>query len=152
MTEFDSFADQLLEESRALLEKAKTAEDFSQTTYLHSSLLLAISALEACVNSISDEIMIEPYCGEYTVHERGLLLEKDVRFDKGRFVLGNSRRIARITDRVEFLYSKFSVNQIDEATKWYANLVQSIDLRNKIVHPKKNMKVTITQVEIDRVH
>ena len=56
MTEFDSFATQLLEESKTLLEKAKRVEGFSKITYYHSSLLLAISALEACINSIADEI------------------------------------------------------------------------------------------------
>ena len=42
MTEFDSFATQLLEESKTLLEKAKRVEGFSKITYYHSSLLLAI--------------------------------------------------------------------------------------------------------------
>ena len=45
MTEFDSFATQLLEESKTLLEKAKRVEGFSKITYYHSSLLLAISAV-----------------------------------------------------------------------------------------------------------
>ncbi len=51
MTEFDSFSTQLLEESKALLEKAKSAEPFTQSAYLHAGLLLTMSALEACVNS-----------------------------------------------------------------------------------------------------
>lgn len=147
MTEFDSFASQLLEESKALLEKSRVTDDFAQTTYLHSSLLLAFSALEACINSISDELLVDSYKNCYTVHEQGLLLEKDVRFEKGNFVLSNSLKISRITDRIEFLYCKFTTNKLDGTFPWYANLKQSMDLRNKLVHPKEDMQVTAKQVE-----
>ena len=148
MTRFDSFASQLLEESKALLDKAKAAEDFSQATYLHSSLLLAISALEACINSISDELLIEPFQNGYTVHEQGLLLEREVRFEKGDFILSNSLKISRITDRIEFLYSKFAAKKLDVTFELYTSLKQSIDLRNKLVHPKEDMQVTVKQVEL----
>ena len=70
MTEFDSFSTQLLEESKALLEKAKSAEPFTQSAYLHAGLLLTMSALEACVNSMAEELLIEPYGDSYTVYER----------------------------------------------------------------------------------
>ena len=78
MTEFDSFSTQLLEESKALLEKAKSAEPFTQSAYLHAGLLLTMSALEACLNSMAEELLIEPYGDSYTVYERALLLEKEV--------------------------------------------------------------------------
>lgn len=147
MTEFDSFSIQLLEESKVLLEKAKVSEGFSQVTYLHSSLLLAISTLEACINSITDELLIDPYKDRYTVHEQGLLLEKDVRFERGNFVLSNSLKISRISDRIEFLYYKFTGQKLDGTFQWYTNLKSSIDLRNKLVHPKEDIQVTIPQVE-----
>lgn len=147
MTEFDSFASQLLEESKVLLDKSKTAEDFLRFTYLHSSLLIAISALEACINSISDELLDDLYRNKYTAHEQGLLLERDVRFEKGKFVLSNSLKISRITDRVEFLYSKFTGHRLDGKCLWYSNLKQSIDLRNKLVHPKESIQITSKQVE-----
>lgn len=148
MTQFDSFADQLLEEAKALLERGKGSEDFSHTTYLHASLLIAISALEACINSIVDEILVEPYRNTYTVHEQGLLLEKDIRFEKGAFVLNNGLKISRITDRIEFLYYKYTSRKLDGTFQWYSNLKQSIDLRNKLVHPKEDMQITIKQVEL----
>ena len=148
MTEFDSFATQLLEESKTLLEKAKRVEGFSKITYYHSSLLLAISALEACINSIADEILIDPYKNEYTIYEQGLLLEKDVRFDKGEFVLSNGLKISRITDRIEFLYYKFTRKRLDGTYQWYANLRQCIDIRNKLVHPKEQLRISDNQVEL----
>ena len=147
MTEFDSFATRLIEESKALLDKAKTSGDFSQTTYLHSSLLLAISALEACLNSIVDELLIDPYQNKYTVQERALLLEKEVKFDNGEFSLSNKLKMSRITDRIEFLFFKFSGVKVNGTFPWYTALKQSIELRNKLVHPKEDLTISIIQVE-----
>lgn len=148
MTDFDSFSIQLLEESKALLEKATTEDAFTQSAYLHSSLLLATSALEACINSIVEEILIEPYRKQYTVYEQALLLEKDIKFDRGEYVLKNGLKISRITDRIEFLYYKYTGKKLDGNDSWYATLKQSIDLRNKLVHPKEHIQLTIKQVEI----
>ena len=147
MTDFDSFSTQLLEESKALLEKATTEDSFAQSAYLHSSLLLAISALEACINSIVEEILIEPYREKYTVYEQALLLEKEVKFDRGEYILKNGLKISRITDRIEFLYYKYTGKKLDGNYPWYATLKQSIDLRNKLVHPKEHIQLTIKQVE-----
>lgn len=147
MSDFDSFAASLLEESKALLDKANTDDAFSKKTYLHASLLISVSALEACINAITDEILIDPYKSNYTVHEQGLLLEKDVRFERGQFLLGNSLKIARMTDRIEFIYQKFSGKTLDGTTKWYSDLKQCIDLRNKLVHPKNHIQINLHQVE-----
>ena len=75
MSDFDSFAIYLLEEAKALFDKANVEDEFSQMTYLHASLLLSISALEACINAITDELLVDPYKDKYTIHEQGLLLE-----------------------------------------------------------------------------
>lgn len=147
MTEFDSFSTQLLEESKALLEKAKSAEPFTQSAYLHASLLLAISALEACINSITEELLIEPYKEKYSVYEQALLLEKDVKFDRGEYILSNGLKISRITDRIEFLYYKYTRRKLSGNYQWYASLKQNIDLRNKLVHPKEHIQLTVKQVE-----
>jgi len=147
MTEFDSFSTQLLEESKALLEKVKSAEPFTQSAYLHAGLLLTMSALEACVNSMAEELLIEPYGDSYTVYERALLLEKEVRFERGEYYLSNSLKISRITDRIEFLYYKFTGAKLSGNDPWYMALKQSIDLRNRLVHPKEHVQLTVKQVE-----
>lgn len=148
MLEFDDFISQLLEESRICYEKAKSVEDgFSQDTFIHSSLLLSISTLESCINAISEELLIEPYKNEYSVHEQALLLEKDVKFDKGEYRLGNGLKISKTSDRIEYLYYKFSGKKLGSTDLWYCNLKQSIDVRNKLVHPKEYVKITLKQAE-----
>ena len=60
--DFDNFVIQLFEEAKAFFEKAKgSTEKESKEAYLHSSILLVMSSLEACVNSIVEEILIDPY-------------------------------------------------------------------------------------------
>ena len=148
MQEFDDFINQLLEESKLFLERAKSAKNtFPQQSFLHSSLLLSMCVLEACVNSISEEVLSTSYNDTYTVQEQALLLERDVKFDKGQFVLGNSLKISRLTDRVEYLYFKFSGEKLGNSCTWYCNLKQGISIRNRLVHPKENFVVTVVQVE-----
>ena len=70
-------------------------------------LLLVMSSLEACVNSISEELLVEPYNEEYNIVEQSLLLEKEFVFEKGQFVLGNKLKMYRLIERIEFLIRKF---------------------------------------------
>lgn len=146
--DFDGFIVQLLEESKAFLEKAKKeASEEAKSAYLHSSLLLVMSSLEACVNSISEELLVEPYIEKYSIVEQSLLLEKEFVFDKGKFVLGNKLKMYRITDRIEFLVHKFTGEKIQSDTLWFAQLKQSIEIRNRLVHPKEYIKISEKQVE-----
>lgn len=146
--DFDCFVIQLFEESKAFFEKSKvTAEKESREAYLHASLLLIMSSLEACVNSIIEELLIEPYKDEYDLLAQSLLLEKDIIFEKGHYRLGNKLKMSRITERIEFLLFKFSGKEISSTLNWFNQLKQSIDLRNKLVHPKEHIELTEKQVE-----
>ncbi len=91
MTDFDAFAIQLLEESKRFLEKAKEVEDLTaEAAYLHAALMLAFCALEAQVNSIGEEFSIRT---DISAHERGLILERNVRLENGEFKLQPSLRM-----------------------------------------------------------
>lgn len=150
MEDFDGFFAELIEESKVFLEYAKKTSDvFSERAFLHSSMLLSMSALEAGVNSIIEDILIEPYLETFSIHEQGLLLEKEVRFKSGRFVLSNSLKISRLLDRIDFILEKYSKpsKRTEDFEKWYGILKQNIDIRNRLVHPKKNVTLSISQVE-----
>lgn len=147
--EFDKFVIQLFEEAKSFYEKAKcTEEKDTKDAYLHASLLLIMSSLEACINSIVDELLIEPYNNEYDLLEQSLLLEKEIIFEKGHYKLGNKLKMSRMTDRVEFIIYKYSGKEIPASSEWFNQLKQSIDIRNKLVHPKEYISLTEKQVEI----
>ncbi len=146
--DFDEFVDSLMEESKALFEKAKGSDDlFTKNTYLHASLLLSLSYLESCVNSIISEILVEPYNNKYGIMERSILLEKEIKFEKGQFYLSNKLKMSRLTDRIELLYYIIQKQEISQSDTWFITLKQSIDIRNKLVHPKEPIIVTEKQVE-----
>ena len=82
MTQIDVFASSLLEESKRFLEKATEDEEPATSAYLHASLLLAFSALEAHVNAITEDFSSR---SELTPHEIGVMREREVRLEKGVF-------------------------------------------------------------------
>lgn len=149
MQQMDEFASSLLEESKRFWEKAKEeARDNGDVTasnaYLHASLLLAFSALEAHVNAISDEFGSRP---ELTVHELGILKEREVRLEKGRFRLQESTlKIFRLEDRIELLYAKFSGSDLDYLSPWWGRLKEATKLRNQLTHPKNTVTISADSV------
>ena len=146
MDNFDSFCTDLLEQAKRFLEKYKeTNNKDAKRAFLNSSLLLTISSLEAFVNGISSELMHIP---QLTILEKSILSEKEFTIKKGKFELSNQLRIYRITERIEFLYFKFTKKQLrGNEYQWWTDLLNSIDLRNKIVHPKEDIVLTQNHVE-----
>jgi hypothetical protein len=61
MSEIDLFANQLLEEAKRFLEKAREGEDETGVNAnLHAALILSFCSLEAHINAIGDEFSIRP--------------------------------------------------------------------------------------------
>lgn len=146
--EFDTFFEELFEQAKYLLEQAKRYTDDKCKTYLHSSLLMAMSSLEACINAIADELLIDPYKKSYTLLEQSMLLEKDIIFKDGTYQLGNNLKMSRTIDKLELLFTKFLHKKWNPSVNWFNQLKQSIKIRNDLVHPKTVVNITNTQVEI----
>ena len=143
--EIDDFALSLLEESKRFLEKVEDHGDhFANEAYLHSALLLAFSSLEAQVNAIAEEFVARP---ELSVHEKGMILEQEVRLENGEFVRRPVLRMARLEDRISFLYVKFG-RSIDRSMPHWSRLADAVILRNQLTHPKE--KVTLTKAGVGR--
>lgn len=70
MKEFDFFGEMLFEEAKYYLEIAKSEENGSehQISSLHASLLLSMSALEAYVNAVSEELVSNFHLDIYENH------------------------------------------------------------------------------------
>ncbi|TAL62221.1 MAG: hypothetical protein EPN85_03230 [Bacteroidetes bacterium] len=140
MNEFDIFCSNLLEESKRFLEKSKNEKnEDGKKAYQHSCLLLSICSLEAYINGISEEMTL---ANGFPIHFKGILLEKEIRIDKGEFILSDTLKMSRLTERIEILYRRYSRKKISDSNEWWAILKQGIDLRNKITHPKENIELT----------
>jgi len=101
--------------------------------------MLSFCALEARINSISDEASLR---NDLSEHERGLVLERDVRLNDGKFKLQPTLRITRLEDRIEFLHTKLSGKPVDKTSSWWNQLQAAIHLRNDLTHAKAVPAIT----------
>jgi hypothetical protein len=139
----DEFADLLLEEAKRFLEKAnETSDTVARSAFLHAAVMLGFCALEAHVNSVSDELAPRP---DFTIHERALLLEQDVKLENGEFKSGGLR-IARLEDRILFLHHRMSGTTLDKATSGWSDLTAATKLRNQLTHPKAAPSISVEDV------
>jgi hypothetical protein len=133
VAEIDSFANELLEEAKRFFEKARECSDSAaEAANLHAALLLSFCALEAHVNAIAEELSMR---SELSAHEKGVLLEREVRLENGEFHLKSGLRMARLEDRIEFLHVKFSGKSLDGLASW-SQLGSAMKLRNRLTHAK----------------
>ncbi|HXN52631.1 MAG TPA: hypothetical protein VN943_11905 [Candidatus Acidoferrum sp.] len=144
MADFDIFANQLLEEAKRFLEKASQASDVTaQAANLHAALMLSFCALEAHINLIGEEFSIRT---DLSAHEKGLLLERDVRLEDGEFKVQKTLKMVRLEDRIEFLHAKLSGKPVDKSAAWWGHLISAVQLRNELTHAKAIPSVTETAV------
>lgn len=143
MNEIDNFSTLLLEQAKQFLEKAKAAEDkVSETAYCHASLLLGFSSLEAHINALADELLLR---SGLTILEQSILGEKDYILEKGIFELTNKLKMYRLEDRLLFLFANFSQTPQPNSFPWSGDLKNGIILRNRLVHPKDSLPLTIAE-------
>jgi len=146
MTGFDNFSSQLWEEAKRFYEKALLAKDAEQAAYLHSAVLIGMSALEAYINGICEELLLSR---GIPLQEQSLLKEREIAFDSGEFFLSDKLKIYRLTDRIEFLFFKFGGIKLNGRThSWYGDLQLSIKLRNSLVHPKEEVRISESNTKL----
>lgn len=135
MAQIDLFANELLEEAKRFLEKANECSSGpkAEAANLHAALMLSFCALEAHVNAIGQE-----FCGRpgLSAHEKGMLLEQEVRLESGEFQLKAGLRMSKLEDRIEFLHAKFSGKCADRSSTWWSQLGAATSLRNQLTHAR----------------
>jgi hypothetical protein len=140
MADFDLFADQLLEEAKRFLEKAHESSDTTaEAANLHAALMLSFCALEARINSIGDESSLPT---DLSAHDKGILLEHDVRLQEGEFKVQDALKVYRLEDRIEFLHAKLSGKPVDKSAPWWGKLIAAMRLRNDLTHAKAIPSIT----------
>ena len=124
--------------------------------YLIPSILLSWIAVEFFVNNMLDDFGSLPE-DLFELHERAFLLEKKLIFvdhggNIGKFVLDQTE-YRRLEDKIFFLISKFStVRPIFKGDTLWQNFERFKDLRNKIMHPRKQLHIRITIDEAYKYH
>jgi hypothetical protein len=147
VAEFDYFADQLLGEAKRFLEKASGdgTDAESEAAYLHAALMLSFCGLEARMNSLSDDAA--SFRSDLSAHDKGILLEKEVRLEHGAFIVSPTTKIYRMEDRIAFLHLRLSGKALDRDSVWWSELSSAIKLRNDLTHPKAIPEINVAKVE-----
>ncbi len=145
MRDIDALATLLLEESKRFLEKAhETTDDTARHAFLHASLSLGFSSLEAHVNSIVDDQLERT---DLSVHERAFLSERKVNLQQGAFALHDSLQMQRIDERIALLWTRCSVHDaFDYQSASWSHLKEGIKLRNELTHPREATELTTDRV------
>lgn len=139
--------------SRNLMDSAKgfrmhalgLPEGEVKQAFLRAALLHACSFLEAHLNYMAEHFTENAM---FSLHEQGVLLEREVRFDDGVFHLVNKLKISRITDRIDLLLSKCSSNSSADKAGWYPELARTLRTRNSLVHPKDTHLLSESDVQL----
>lgn len=135
MAAIDSYAVILFEQAKRFLEKAKQldAADEGHQAFLTSGILIGVAALEAHLNAVADELLVQP---KLTVLDQSILRERDFGLKSGIFELTDRLKMYRIEDRLQFLFARFTKLSNPVSEPWWQGVAQALDTRNKIVHAK----------------
>ncbi len=145
MASSDTFARELFEDAKQSLRQAKaTSNDILKQRHLRHALLAAFSFLELQIELISQHFKGSDF---FSVHEQGVLAQKEVIFDKGNFKLKDTARYSRLSDRMLLLQSKFKGSKLSERS-WWGPIISATEKRNAIAHPKG--LVTLNETDVDK--
>ncbi len=146
MNSRDQFARELLEDSKQSLANAKSAtKEILKQRHLRHAVMTAFSFLELQVELISQHFDGNEF---FSVHEQGVLRQRDVVLDKGVFKLKSTSKYSRIQDRMLLLQSKFKGSKLSQRA-WWGPLLVATDRRNELVHPRAAVTLQASEVESD---
>jgi len=135
MIAIDDFAKLLFDEAKGFLEKGRNASSSqAQTAYLHASILLGFSALEAHINSIADDFVTTR--DDLSLLDKSILAEREIELKDGVYALTERLKMFRLEDRIEYLSQRFAVKGIDKNSSYWTDLKAATKLRNNLTHPK----------------
>lgn len=135
MSEFVGYAKDLMDSAKGFAERGKSEPDKKmQQAFFRAAFLHGFSFLEAHLNELADH-----FRGKKTisVHDLGVLLEREVRLEKGTFKITSATKFSRITDRIDVLLANFSSDISASKANWYSDLSEALLSRNKLVHAKE---------------
>jgi hypothetical protein len=144
-----SFRD-FLNHAELLYEDAKQkSEGRNAHPYIIGSMLNSWMSIESFINNMMQDFTSLPK-EMFTIHERGFLEEKQVRFTNkgikaGTFSLENKEEYRRLDDKILFLIAKFGKSKtVDKGTHIWQRFEKIKDKRNALSHPKRNREIELT--------
>lgn len=144
MESLEAVSSRRFEFSKALLQRAKKERNPElQKNFSELAVVSAFSSLEGMLSYV-----FEHFSGSqnFDVFEKSIIQEKGIRLQKGVPTLVD-RRFHSIEDRIQFLFWRFSGAPFDNTKKWWPEFLNSVSIRNEIMHPKKEFEMSIDDAE-----
>lgn len=141
--EFLDYAERLYEDAQ------EPRNTNSAQPYIIGSILSSWMAIESFINNMMEDFASLP-ADMFTVHERGFLLEKQVKFEisgskKGKFCLQNKEEFRRLDDKILFLIARFGGSKsVDKGAHIWQRFEKMKEKRNSLSHPRSNKEVELT--------
>lgn len=117
--------------------------------FIIGSILTSWIAIESFINNMMQDFASLPE-DMFTIHERGFLQEKQVRFankgDKaGTFYLENKEEFRRLEDKILFLIAKFGESKsVKKGAHLWQRFEQMEKKRNNLTHPRRGREIELT--------
>ena len=137
------YADRLYEDAK------EQCHHGSADPYIIGSILNSWMAIESFINNMMQDFASLPE-DMFNIHERGFLVEKQVRFQSkgkkaGTFMVEKNAEFKRLEDKILFLIAKFGKSScVDKGTKIWQEFEDMKNKRNYLSHPKKDEEFALT--------
>lgn len=122
-----------------------TSTDVVRQRHLRHALMAAFSFLELQIELVAQHFKESNI---FTLHEQGIIAQKEVIFDKGIFRMKEVTRFSRLSERMLLLQHKFAGSKLTERT-WWEPLLKATDRRNSIAHPRGPVTLNDSDTETD---
>jgi len=139
---FIDYAELLYSEAQAASSKKRA------NAYIIGSILNSWLSIESFINNMMQDFTT--LSGDtYTVHERGFLEEKQVRFETegakaGTFCIESREEYRRIEDKILFLIAKFGKRgKVDKGASVWQNFEKMKEKRNNLTHPRRRREIEL---------
>jgi len=139
--DFLDYAERLFEDVK------EKKEGKSKYPYIIGSILNSWMSIESFINNMMQDFSELPE-GIFTVHERGFLEEKQVKFvikglKAGTFQIENNEEFKRLEDKILFLIAKFGEEENIKGTYLWQRFEKMKKVRNNLSHPKRNKEIIL---------
>lgn len=146
MNSNDEFARELFEDSKVSLSRAISESDqIAQQRHLRHALLSGFSFLELQIDLIAQHFTDNKF---FTLHERGIINQREIVFEKGAFRMKSGQKFSRLGDRMLLFQHKFKGSKLSERAWWNA-LSNATDRRNSVAHPREVVFLEASDVAED---
>src|SRR6185295_17821582 len=127
----------LFDAANTYLEAGRAARSPEAATgYLHGALLMSFGALEACINSLVEELDRRSFL---TADEQVILRDRTVQYINGQYQLKHDSQVLRLEHRIEYLLERFSAEPWERESEYWREFQFALSLRDELLLKKHRL-------------